>query len=193
MDEGMKMDLSDCPYGDTTGDCPFINRPTSYYYFLAGFVKTLRLTHLLEIGTNYGGSIMSMSKGLHEGDVAKSRLVTIDLIRKNDKGFKRYPNIKRIKGDSLDIGTAKKVAGCFDREIDLLYIDSLHEYKHTKDNIGIYGSKLKPKYMILDDIRQCSEMERLWSELKEEHGDDAFDASDVTVRNGAGFGVIKQR
>ena len=57
----------------------------------------------------------------------------------------------------------------------------------------MYGSKLKPKYIILDDIRQCSEMERLWSELKEEHGDDAFDASDVTIRNGAGFGVIKNR
>ncbi|MFH1752647.1 MAG: class I SAM-dependent methyltransferase [Candidatus Omnitrophota bacterium] len=193
MSVGRKIDLSDCPYGDTTGDCPFINRPTSYYYFLAGFVNILKLTHVLEIGTNYGGSIMSISKGLREGDISRSRLVTIDIMRKNDEGFKRYPHIKRIYGDSLQRDVVAETAASFDRAIDVLYIDSVHEYKHTKDNISIYGKRLKPKYVILDDIRQSPGMERLWVGLKEELGDKAFDASGIVIRNGAGFGVIKRR
>jgi len=191
MDAGMDIDLSDCPYGETTGPCSFINRPTSYYFFLAGFVKLEKLTRILEIGTNYGGSIMSISKGLHENDIADSRLVTVDIIHKNEEILKEYPHIKRIKGDSLDEDVVKKTVEFFDKEIDLIYIDSVHEYEHTRKNINVYAGKLNPHYVILDDIRQCDDMKRLWSELKEEFEDNAFDASDISIRKGAGFGVIR--
>lgn len=193
MKAGIEIDLSDCLYGETTGSCSFINRPTSYYFFLSGFVMTQGLTHILEIGTNYGGSIMSISKGLHEDDIACSKLVTVDIVRKNEEGFKKYPHINRIEGDSLDEEVAKKVMASFSRDIDLLYIDSLHEYEHTKENINIYTDKLKPRYVILDDIRQCDDMKKLWNELEEKFGDNAFDASDVSMRKGAGFGIIRGR
>ena len=193
MKVGVNIDLSDCPYGETTGPCSFINRPTNYYFFLAGFVRSQKLTHILEIGTNYGGSIMSISKGLHEDDIRESRLITVDIIHKNDEGFKKYPNITRIEGDSLNEEVARKTIASFDKEIDLVYIDSLHEYKHTRDNINIYAGKLNPRYVILDDIRQCDDMRSLWNELKEKFKDDAFDASDVSIRKGAGFGVIRWR
>jgi len=193
MDAGMDIDLSDCPYGETTGPCAFIGRPTSYYFFLCGFVRSQRLTRILEIGTNYGGSIMSISRGLREDDMADSRLVTVDIIRKNDEGFKRYPHIRRIEGDSLDEGIAREAVASFDGEADLVYIDSLHEYEHTKKNIEIYAGRLNPRYVILDDIRQCDEMRKLWGELKEEFEDEAFDASDISVRKGAGFDVIRRR
>jgi len=193
MRTGLQIDLSDCLYGETTGACSFINRPTSYYYFLSGFVMTHRLTRILEIGTNYGGSIMSISKGLHKDDIARSRLVTVDVVCKNGAGFKRYPHISRIQGDSLDEEVVKKVTASFDRDIDLLYIDSLHEYEHTKENIDIYTDKLNPRYVILDDIRQCDDMKKLWNELEERFGDDAFDASDVIMRKGAGFGIFRSR
>lgn len=191
MNAGMKIDLSDCPYGETTGSGYFLRRPTNYYFFLAGFVRSLRLTHVLEIGTNSGGSIMSISKGLHE-DTGNSRLVTVDIISKNNDGFKKYPHIMRIQGDSLDEEVAKKVYVSFDRGIDLLYIDSVHEYGHTKKNLSIYTACLDPRYVILDDIRQCNEMKRLWSELKQEFADNAYDASDISIRKGAGFGVIRR-
>jgi cephalosporin hydroxylase len=191
MEVGLNIDLSDCPYGETTGPCSFIGRPTNYYFFLAGFVRSRRLAHILEIGTNYGGSIMSMSKGLHEDDIAGSRLVTVDIAYKNDEGFRKYPHIRRIQGDSLNENVARKILESFDKEIDLVYIDSVHEYEHTKKNIDIYAGKLNPGYVILDDIRQCDSMRRLWSELKKGFGDDAFDASDISIRKGAGFGVIR--
>ena len=191
MREGRNIDLSDCPYGETTGCSSFINRPTRYYYFLAGLVRIEKLTRVLEIGTNYGGSIMSIAKGLPEDDISKSRLVTVDIVTKNPEGFKKYPGIKRIKGDSLDEKVAREVVNSFNGRIDLLYIDSLHEYDHTKRNINIYSAKLKPRYVVLDDIRQCDDMKKLWNELKDEFKGDAFDASEVIVRIGAGFGVIR--
>jgi len=190
MGVGTKIDLSDCPYGQTTGSCSFIKRPTNYYFFLAGFVKLLKLTHILEIGTNFGGSIMSISKGLHKDDIEKSRLVTVDITRKNDEGFRKYPHIIRIQGDSLKEDTARKISAHFDKSIDLIYIDSVHEYEHTKKNIDIYAKRLKPSYLILDDIRQCDGMKRLWSELTQNFKENAFDASDISIRKGAGFGVI---
>ena len=193
MKAGKQIDLSDCLYGETTGSCAFINRPASCYFFLSGFVMTQRLTRILEIGTNCGGSIMSISKGLHEDDIARSQLVTVDIVHKNEEGFKKYPHINRIQGDSLDEEVVKKVTSSFDSKIDLLYIDSLHEYEHTKENINIYTDKLNPGYVILDDIRQCDDMKKLWNELEEKFGDNAFDASDVSMRNGAGFGIIRSR
>ena len=191
MDIGMEIDLSDCPYGETTGPCAFIKRPTSYYFFLAGFVRLLKLNSILEIGTNYGGSIMAVSKGLHPERIEESCLVTVDIIRKNEEGFKKYPRIKRIEGDSLDGEVAKRVVDSFSDEIDLIYLDAVHEYGHTKKNIDIYAGRLSPRYVVLDDIRQCDEMRELWSELKGEFRGNAFDASNITIRKGAGFGVIK--
>lgn len=191
MGAGTAMDLSDCPYGETTGSCSFINRPATYYYFLAGLVRLERLTRVLEIGTNWGGAIMSVSKGMSESDRAAGRLVTVDIVRKNKEGFGRYPHIRRIQGDSLDRAVADEVTGCFDGEIDLLYIDSVHEYDHTKRNIELYAGRLNPRYVILDDIRQCDEMKRLWRELKAASGDNAFDASEISKRPGAGFGIIR--
>jgi len=193
MEAGRQIDLADCLYGETTGSCSFISRPTSYYFFLSGFVMTQGLTRILEIGTNCGGSIMSISKGLQGDDIARSRLVTVDIVRKNEEGFKKYPHINRMQGDSLDEEVVKKVTESFDRNIDLLYIDSLHEYEHTKENIDIYTDRLNPSYVILDDIRQCDDMKRLWNELEEKFGDNAFDASEVSMRTGAGFGIIRSR
>lgn len=136
---------------------------------------------------------MSISRGLHKDDIARSRLLTVDIVRKNEKGFKKYPHINRIHGDSLDEKVVKKVTASFDRDIDLLYIDSLHEYEHTKENINIYTDKLNPSYVIMDDIRQCDDMKKLWNELKQKFGGNAFDASEISMRKGAGFGIIRNR
>ena len=191
MSEGLKIDLTGCSYGETTGCCPFINRPTNYYHFLSGLVRSERLTYILEIGTHFGGSIMSMSRGLSFKNISKSRFLTVDITRKNDRGFREYPHIKRIQGDSLDEKVIKEAIEYFDRPIDILYIDSLHEYGHTKKNMEIYGGSLNPKYIILDDIRQCTSMQKLWREIIREFGESAFDASEISIRKGAGFGIIK--
>jgi len=193
MEAGAGIDLADCHYGETLGSSVIINRPTRYYYFLAGLVRAERLSRILEIGTNCGGSIMSIYKGLHEEDIKKSRIVTVDIARKNDDGFDKYPGIRRIHGDSLDEEVIEKAVGSFEGEIDLVYIDSLHEYEHTKRNVDVYAGRLNPRYLVLDDIRQCDEMCKLWGELEDRFGDSAFDASEISRRSGAGFGIIRWR
>ena len=193
MREGQKIDLAGCNYGETTGCCSFLKRPTNYYYFLAGLVRSQRMTHILEIGTHFGGSIMSMSRGLNKEDRPRSKLVTVDLERKNQDSFREYSHIERITGDSLDEDVIKKVRKRFTRFAYIIYIDSLHEYDHVKKNLEIYAKPLDPRYIALDDIRQCNEMARLWSALKQQFKENAFDASDITIRKGAGFGVIKWR
>ncbi len=190
MRGGLKIDLSGCNYGETTGCCSFLKRPTNYYYFLAGLVRSRRMTHILEIGTHCGGSIMSMSRGLSKKDLPKSKLVTVDIEHKRQDGFKEYAHIRHIIGDSLDKDVIERVVECFERPIDLIYIDSLHEYDHTKKNIDTYGKRLHPRYIVLDDIRQCDSMRKLWSMLTREFKERAFDASDIAIRKGAGFGVI---
>ena len=193
MAEGLKIDLKGCSYGETTGCCPFIHRPTNYYHFLAGFIRTQRMKDILEIGTHFGGSIMSMSRGLSERHIPESTLVTVDIISKNEDGFKAYPRVKRVRGDSLSEKAVAEATGCFKGPIDLLYIDSVHEYEHTRNNMDIYGEKLDPKYVILDDIRQCASMRELWKDVVKKFGEMAFDASEISIRKGAGFGVIKWR
>jgi len=193
MKEGRKIDLAGCNYGETDGCAKFIGRPTKYYYFLAGFVKTQNLRYILEIGTHFGGSIMSMAKGMPRWSMRRSKIVTVDITRKNEEGFKDYPRIKRLQGDSTSDKIVEELTGIFNKPIDLFYIDSLHEYKHTKRNIEIYSEMLKPKYIILDDIRLSVEMQRFWSEMIDRFGENASDISLMVGRRKAGFGIIKYR
>jgi len=115
----------------------------------------------------------------------------VDIVDKNSDGFNDHPYIKRFVGDSLNDDIIDTIAKYFDKKVDLLYIDSLHEYTHTMKNIEIYGNALNPEYIILDDIRQCESMERLWTDLVKEFKERAFDASEIAIRPGAGFGVMR--
>jgi len=186
--EGQKIDLTNCIYESYDGS-KFCT--PNYYYFLAGFVRFQKLTHILEIGTQFGGSIMSMSRGLCRHDVSKSRIVTIDVTHRNEKGFKEYPDIRRIQGNSLNKEVVEQVVESFDRAIDLIFIDSTHEYKYIKRTIDIYARKLNPKFIILDDIHLNDSMRRLWCKLVGEFKDNAFDASEISKRKASvGFGII---
>ena len=193
MPVGRKIDLTGCNYGLQRRTGVFINKPVSYYYFLAGFVSSQRLSYILELGTHFGGSIMSMSKGLNEESIPKSRLVTVDQDMENIEGFKEYPHIIRIQGRILDPDILHKVIGQFDRPIDLLFIDSSHKYEHVKEVLDLYAHMLKPRFIILDDIFLNDPMKELWLKITEEFGERAFDATQVSRRgkgDSIGFGVI---
>jgi len=190
MREGQIIDLKDCHYGTSFLDGSYIDHPVDYYFFLAGLVKVQKLTHILEIGTHMGGAIISMSKGLNYSDIKTCKLATIDEIRKNENKFKKYPHIKRIQGDPLDKKVVKNVVEYFGRDIDLLFIDSTHTYGHVKRCIAVYANKLKPKYIILDDIHFNKSMQKLWWELIAEFKNKTFDLTRITNRGKDGFGLI---
>ncbi|MBL7196611.1 MAG: class I SAM-dependent methyltransferase [Candidatus Omnitrophica bacterium] len=185
--EGQKIDLKKCIYENLIEK---VTRPEYYYYFLAGFVRIFHLTHILEIGTHFGGSIMSMSRGLSELDVKKCRLVTVDVTNENREGFLKLSHIKRIHGDSLEMDTIQRIEKCFDRDIDLLFIDSIHEYGHVAKCIMTYGEKLRPRYILLHDIYFNFSMRKLWQRLKLKFKDRIFDITEITKTGRCGMGLI---
>lgn len=189
--EGQKINLDGCCYGPSSIDGSLSGKPEPYYYFLAGLIRSGRFTHVFEIGTHYGGSIMSISRGLRDEEIGKSKVLTIDLTYGNESGFKEFPHIKRMQGDALSKKMIKKVRGYFERDIDLLFIDSSHEYDHVKLCIAIYANMLRPKYIILDDIFLNGSMKKLWLEITEEFGEKALDISQIRGRDAeVGFGII---
>lgn len=187
---GRSIDLSGCCYGESHGGGDFVNTPGDYYYFLAGLVNSLDLKRIVELGTHFGGATMAMSRGLRNQDDPENLLVTVDLTWKNEAGFKAYPHIRRVRGDTLKNAVLKQVTLPFHGPIDLLFVDTIHEYRQTYRNIALYNNALKPRWIVLDDIHLNPSMERLWSDLRQRLGDRTFDATELCKRDNAGFGVI---
>lgn len=190
---GRGIDLTGCNYGQTDGCCKFVARPTKYYYFLAGLVRSQGLKYIIETGTHCGGSIMSMYKGLAPGSVRASRFVTIDIELKSELNIFDCPNIIMLHGDAIDNMIVEKVTELFTEPVDLLYIDSLHEYEHTKLVMNKYASRFLPRYVVLDDINLSTEMKELWAEICKKEGANALDISDLIGRRNAGFGIVRMR
>ena len=183
--------MSECIYGPPHWEGDFVDKPTEYYRFLAGFVRTQRLTSILDLGTHFGGSVMSMSEGICSPDISKSYLATVDVSSLNEVGFRKYPHIKRVKGDVLSKHVVREITKFFGKKIDLIYIDTTHKYAHVKAVISVYANRLKPKYIILDDITLNNSMKKLWREIEAEFKDNAFDAALLGARGKeVGFGVI---
>jgi cephalosporin hydroxylase len=190
MREGRRIDLTGC-YHEITG--PYAHRPCNYYPLLAGLARTQRMSQILDIGTRYGGSILSVSRGRGAGLTGEAVLVTVDTIR-HDEELGRHPEIIRVQGDSIDPSTVGQVVRHFRPPIDLVYLDAIHTYEHTRANIAAYAVPLAPAFLVLDDIHLNASMKRLWAELCEHFGDRAYDASELTGRGfDCGFGVIRWR
>src|SRR6187549_1309718 len=84
-DAGSKIDLTGVGYGRSTWDDSgdIFTTPESYYRFLAGAAYLTRATSAVEVGTYWGGSTVSLAKGMlkHSSDVA---LVTVDITTNSD-------------------------------------------------------------------------------------------------------------
>ncbi len=191
MSTGQIIDLKGCFYGPWHSQEGFNVNPENYYFFLAGLVRSQKWTHILEIGTHWGGSILAMNKGLCGEETQKDKLVTVDITNNNEKALKGYPHIIRIQGDALSKATIRKVFNNFTRDIDFLYIDSIHEYGHVAACIANYANKLHPKYIVLHDIHINESMKKIWSRLQEDFKDTAFDATEISRSEKAvGLGII---
>jgi predicted O-methyltransferase YrrM len=185
---GNEIDLTGCDYGPHKQSSQYLGVP-HYYRFLAGFVQTLGMRKILEIGTSYGGSMMAIARGCG-ADRRGAQLVTVDKVAIAGPGLAALEDVKRVVGDSLKPAALTEVAKHLTPPIDLLYIDSKHSYDHTIENVRIYGVRFRPRYVILDDIRLNAEMEKVWAEFSAQLGERAFDASRLSKRH-TGFGVLE--
>jgi predicted O-methyltransferase YrrM len=189
MAEGRKIDLSGCCYGESHWQGPFCDHPMPHHYFIAGFVKTQNCLNMLDLGTHYGGSVMSMSRGSDRNDSKKRKIATCDITFKNEEGFQKYPHIKRFQGDSLSQDTIKKISAFFNGSVDLLFIDTDHKAQILWMNLQVYIKHLQPEYILIDDIHLNPSMEKAWKRIRVEFKEKAFDATDILDRK-AGFGVV---
>ena len=137
---------------------------TLYYRFLYDIACRLRPRTVLETGTRSGFSAAQFAAGSPEG-----KDVTIDINPASKRwmgqfaDLKRFKNIVPIIGDSLAV--KKKVLEHVS-EVDLLFLDSVHEYRVVSGEFRLYGPLLKKGgVLVMDDIRLNDEMEKFWGEI----------------------------
>jgi cephalosporin hydroxylase len=186
------IDLSGCYYGQPHWEGPFVDRPSGYYYFLAGFVAQLRCSRIFEIGAHFGGSIFSMARGVEYSGLAQSaEIVTVDPVDRNTDAFRANQLVKRILGNSLDVDVTQRVLLSFTGRVDLMFIDAIHTYEVTNGFLEHYLPIVSPRLVVLDDTRLNPSMERLWSDLSKVYGERAIDVTDCSHRGkNAGFGLL---
>ncbi len=188
MEAGREIDLKGCDYGPHKTSGKFYG-PQPYYHFLAGLVRTMGFRKILEIGTNYGGSILAIDRGCG-GNQPGVELVTIDKIDIACEALLELPHIKRICLPSLLPEAVAEARIHLHAPIDLLYIDSKHTYVETQGNFTTYGAAFRPRYVIFDDIHLNEDMERVWREMTQCFGERAFDATQISERKD-GFGILE--
>ena len=189
IEEGRLIDLEGIEYAE-----PFYpQRPKSvcdYYCFLSGLVRSQRFTRIVEIGTGYGGSIKAIAEGLHPESRSSARVATIDIEETNKDSFANYPHIKRIISDALNEDVIHEVSEYCGGSIDLLFVDAKHTYAQVKRYIAAYGNRLRPKYIVIDDIKFTFFMKVLWGEIKLEFKKNALDITELIYRGKSGMGIV---
>ncbi len=153
--------------------------PTTELYnrFLFLWVQKMAPGLIVETGTDRGRSGAHMAMG---SDRSKVISVDIDPVCSAQLDALKLPNVETVTGDAVDASHRFPF-----HTIDMMFLDSLHEYDHMVREMGAYMSKLKPGALVfVDDIHLNSGMERLWSEVGRAK-------RDISALHFSGFGVFQ--
>jgi hypothetical protein len=193
---GQDIELSGIGYGPAHwGDGErFVSTPYPYYRFLAGLVRSRRCHRIFEIGSHYGGSILSMMRGIDELD--QDKILTVDITDLNP-ALHSVTGLQKIIGDANTEGIIQKAVTYFEgKPIDMMYIDADHSFLSTIENISVYGILLRPAIVVLDDIVLNESMRAMWNVIRAAYGAEAVNCVDVIpeIRSSAvGFGLLRLR
>jgi cephalosporin hydroxylase len=151
------------------------------------FLRTRTLTHILEIGSESGGTFylwcklarlggLKISIDKPDGDSGSWTYVDQEKLKARTALFKTWaPRVKVITGDSheqkiwLDVGDILN-----GQQLDLLFIDGDHSYQGVKSDYAMYRDLVKPGGLIaFHDIKdtECHlnrgcHVHTFWAELK---------------------------
>ena len=184
---GLKADLGDIRRRPGATTFP------GYYRFLYGLCRVTAARKILEVGTDYGGSIIAMRQALPRD--ATATLITVDISNASDEQLASYPDVFKIQGDACAQGTVERVMSSISAPIDLLYIDTEHDFRTTIATFGIYSSLLTPRYIVFDDVTLNDEMAQVWTAVRTRYGANAVNAAEIVpaIREhpaNPGFGVV---
>jgi len=192
---GRQIDLAGVQFGPSFRgwqETGFVPGPVPYYYFLAGLVRSQGCSRILEIGTHFGGSALSMLRGI--GDPSKAKLVTVDISDRNP-ALHRMAGVTKLTGDANGETVIREVVDRFGgSQIDLMFVDADHSFSATALSLGAYGMLLRPRLVVLDDIAFNEGMQALWSRLRASY--EAVNCSDIVpaIRiKECGFGLMRLR
>lgn len=145
-----------------------------YNLFLYEFARRYLPELVVETGTDQGRSAASFALGNLKGNVLT---IDIDPACKDNVDRLKIPNIVAVAADSLAFADKIK-----DSSVDVLFIDSLHEYTHASKEWRAFSKKVKPAGIVFfDDIKLDAGMSQFWAEVPGRR----FDLSHLHV---SGFG-----
>lgn len=149
------------------------NAGGNYYRLFYLIVNKYKPKTVVELGSFTGIATLCMSCGCKE-----TKIISVD---HKDRVFNecKRENIKYLVQDSL---TPIDV-----NNIDILFIDTLHDGKHTKKEFEIYKNKMSNKHLIFfDDIMLNYDMFKFWDELNP----DGYIKATLPIHGHVGFGVL---
>ncbi len=199
---GNTINLSGVGYGKIHwgNEIDIIADPFDYYKFLSGFVASLELNRILEIGTHWGGATVAIARGcVFNNQNARPEIFTIDVTEESDQWLPLQPEsawILKHVGEASRRSAIRAALDFFqpDCRVDLLFIDSDHSFMPSLIQYATYSTVFLPKFVILDDISLNEEMCALWTLLKRVVPQNCFIVANEVVPQirdrDAGFGII---
>lgn len=194
---GQEINLTGAAYGRVHwhNETDIETHPYGYYHTLAGTAAVSGSKTALEIGTHWGGSAVSIIRGLQRND-PDARLTTVDVTTESDN----YLPAMNERGITKVVGNANtlEVIEAIQADLpsaDLLYIDADHFALSTLLNLSIYQTLLRPKLALFDDIAFNDSMREFWRMVRKAYPDQSIDCAEVepATRNPwppSGFGLI---
>jgi hypothetical protein len=192
--QGRTIDLTAIGYGPDPWHKGkhFCDTPSSYYFFLAGLVRSQHCKRIVEIGTHYGGSTNSMLCGI--ADQKEAQIVTVDITDINPLLHQRA-GITKLTADANSEAVIKlMILMMGDAPIDLLYVDADHNFLPTITNLALYIFLLRPRFVVIDDILLNEEMRSFWNAICATQGTMAINCVDVIPEireKNVGFGLLR--
>lgn len=148
---------------------PIIGHTNPYYRLFWLIAKTLKPDLTVELGSWRGDGSAHFAVGNPAGEC-----IAIDIHKDSDyaglaklkEAAEHLPNLTFVQAWSWD---AIEQVRALDRKIDLLFIDSWHDYDHAKQDWDLYSPLLADTALVIcDDITTAFNFDgmlRFWEEL----------------------------
>jgi hypothetical protein len=195
---GASIDVSQIDYGIPHWPVDEATRPRiltpSYYSFLAGLICALDIHRIIEVGTHMGGSARAMVRGMNRPRGYEQHIYTVDVTDLSDSVLNSEPLITKIQGEACAGHVIQALVKLTAHQpIDLVFIDSQHEFQSTLDQFTTYQRLFTPKYILVDDVALNEPMREFWKIICARYPGKALDISKLApgVRDpDCGFGLV---